>query len=54
MLKAKAKGTPKKPESPYWVGENFLEIAVGAVFRQTSFSLVKISIRDLGPDSNPY
>ena len=34
-------------------GGKVLEIAVGAVFHRTRFSLVRISIRDLGPDSNP-
>ena len=37
-------------------GVNFevLEIAAGATFRQTRFSLVWLSIQDLFPDRNPY
>ena len=44
--------------NPYWFplpkGVTFLEIAVGAVFAPTRFSLVRISIRDLVADRNPY
>ena len=34
-------------------GLKVLEIALGAVSRQTRLSLVRVSIRDLGPDRNP-
>ena len=50
--------TPKSivipPDPPKYRGESLGAEAVGAVFRLTRFSLVRISIRDLIADRNPY
>ena len=35
-------------------GMTILDLAVGAVVRQTTFSLARIAIRDLVPDTKPY